>query len=62
MDLRTNHDEKADIIGGVLYRKGAVIRACWDKEHGHDTWTLPEESEAKETFNDMKVRYNEKDT
>lgn len=58
-DLRDNHDEKADINGGVLYRKGSVVRACWGKDRGRDTWTLPEESEAKETFKDMKTRYNE---
>ncbi len=58
-DLRDDHDEKAEIIGGTLYRKGQLVRACFGEEHGRDSWKLwSTEEEAKIAFQDLKTHYD----
>jgi len=57
-DLRTDYDEMAKIKEGTLYRKGNKIQVWWDK-WGKETWTCPDEDQAKTNFNDMKGRWTE---
>ncbi len=58
IDLRNNYDEKVRVDKGTLYRKGAVIQVWWD-EWGKETWTGPDEKDARENFQAMKERWTE---
>lgn len=72
VDLRKNYDEvvkvnsKTDKSKGTLYRKGNVVQMWWDtdvlgrkQKQGNETWTNPDEKQAKRNFKDMKVRFSE---
>lgn len=58
-DLTENYDEKVDVPGGILYRKGGVVQADWGKERGHDLWVRSdsETEAAKELFNNLRKGY-----
>ena len=62
-DLRKNHDEKANVDGGVLYIKDKVVQVWWTKDgsgkkiNKSETWTAPDKEQAKENFEDMKDRF-----
>ena len=59
-DLRNCFDEKAEIKDGVMYRKKNVLQIWWTHnaegnpfnipEKGRETWTMPTESDAIESF------------
>lgn len=58
-DLRTDFDEKFAVFGGTLYRKGNIVQMWWD-DTDKETWTAPNEQQAKDNFISMKERWNDK--
>lgn len=51
-DLRYSHDEKADVLGGTLYRQGLTVQVWWHS--GPETWTGNSVTEAQQFFTDFK--------
>lgn len=62
-DIRKDYDDKVSVDGGVLYRKGKIVQVWWVKDSSgkkinkKETWTSPDEKQAKEEFKDMKERF-----
>lgn len=57
-DLRNDFDEKFAVFGGTLYRKGNVVQMWWS-DTDKETWTAPNEQQAKDNFAAMKERWSE---
>jgi hypothetical protein len=56
LDLRKSFDERTRVEGGTLYRKGNVVQVWWD-EYGKETWTAPDEGQARGSYEDMADRW-----
>lgn len=58
VDLREKYDDTATVIGGRIYRHGNVTQVWWSG-NVVETWTAPDEKQARREYDDMVVRYNE---
>lgn len=70
-DLRKDYDEKAvikaksDKSTGTLYRKGNIVQMWWKSDslgrsaNRPETWTMPDEKQAKESFKNNKKDFSE---
>ena len=54
-DLRNDYDEKVEVKGGFLYRKGVIIQAWWRCKRW--TWVWPCLKVAVENFQAMTERF-----
>jgi len=63
IDLRKDHEMRAEVDGGKLYLKGKVVQVWWE-EHGtiltKETWTSPDLENAIDNFFDMADRWKKK--
>jgi len=57
IDLRKDFDEKAEVLNGILYRKGNIVQVWWS-DGSKETWTS-DEANAKKNFQDMKERWEQ---
>jgi len=70
-DLRKDYDEKvvikakSDKSTGTLYRKGNIVQMWWKtdslgrKSNKPETFTMPDEKQAKKSFKNNKEDWNE---
>ena len=68
VDLRKDYDEKfvlkskSDKSRGILYLKDNVVQVWWERDTSGrkidkpETWTAPNDKQAKENYEDMKTR------
>jgi rubrerythrin len=55
-DLRKDYDEKAEVLGGTLYRKGNIVQVWWS-DGTKETWTS-DVANAQKNFQSMKERWS----